>query len=125
MAQRTRADTGALSGSIDTKYWNHGNSGLESSFNLSVLHSGERKILEPLRADDMLLCTGERSAKESGESGAHEAVSMDSRTRCDRERTVPSLCLYVVAQLCLTLCDPVDCNPPGFSVHGDSPGKNT
>ena len=23
-----------------------------------------------------------------------------------------------VAQLCLTLCNPVDCNPPGFSVHG-------
>ena len=23
-----------------------------------------------------------------------------------------------VAQSCLTLCDPVDCSPPGFSVHG-------
>ena len=23
-----------------------------------------------------------------------------------------------VAQLCLTLCDPMDCSPPGFSVHG-------
>ena len=23
-------------------------------------------------------------------------------------------------QLCLTLCDPVDCSPPGFSVHGIS-----
>ena len=34
-----------------------------------------------------------------------------------------SLCL--VAQLCPTLCDPVDCSLPGFSVHGDSPGKNT
>ena len=31
-----------------------------------------------------------------------------------------------VAQLCLTLCDPVDCSPPGSSVHGIlSPGKNT
>ena len=30
-----------------------------------------------------------------------------------------------VTQLCLTLCDPMDCSPPGFSVHGDSPGKNT
>ena len=27
-------------------------------------------------------------------------------------------------QLCLTLCDPIDCNPLGSSVHGDSPGKN-
>ena len=28
-------------------------------------------------------------------------------------------------QSCPTLCDPMDCNPPGFSVHEDSPGKNT
>ena len=24
-----------------------------------------------------------------------------------------------------TLCDPMDCSPPGSSVHGDSPDKNT
>ena len=30
-----------------------------------------------------------------------------------------------VTQSCLTLCDPMDCHPPGSSVHGDSPGKNT
>ena len=42
------------------------------------------------------------------------------------------VCLYVysyaiglVTQSCLTLCDPMDCSPPGSSVHGDSPGKNT
>ena len=28
------------------------------------------------------------------------------------------LCLD--AQLCLTFCDPMDCSPPGSSVHGDS-----
>ena len=28
-------------------------------------------------------------------------------------------------QSCPTLWDPVDCSPPGSSVHGDSPGKNT
>ena len=33
--------------------------------------------------------------------------------------------MYLVAQLCLTLCDPMDCSPPGSSVHGDSPSKNT
>ena len=35
--------------------------------------------------------------------------------------------MYVHAkplQPCPTLCDPVDCSLPGFSVHGDSPGKN-
>ena len=30
-----------------------------------------------------------------------------------------------VAQSCLTLCDPIDCSPPGSSVHEDSPVKNT
>ena len=29
------------------------------------------------------------------------------------------------AQSCLTLCNPMDCSPPGFSVHGDSSGRNT
>ena len=29
------------------------------------------------------------------------------------------------AQSCPTLCDPMGCGPPGSSVHGDSPGKNT
>ena len=29
-----------------------------------------------------------------------------------------------VAQSCSTLCDPVDCSPPGFSLW-ESPGKNT
>ena len=33
-----------------------------------------------------------------------------------------AVCL--VAQACPTLCDPIDCSPPGFSVHGDSPGRN-
>ena len=28
-------------------------------------------------------------------------------------------------QLCLTLCDPMDCSLPGSPVHGNSPGKNT
>ena len=42
------------------------------------------------------------------------------------------LVLRLVAQLCLTLRNPMDCSPSGSSVlvmsvrwHGDSPGKNT
>ena len=27
-------------------------------------------------------------------------------------------CCCLVAQSCLTLCDPTDCSPPGSSVHG-------
>ena len=28
-------------------------------------------------------------------------------------------------QFCPTLCDSMDCSPPGFSVRGDSPGQKT
>ena len=43
------------------------------------------------------------------------------RTRCFHCSAV--LCL--VTQSSQTLCNPMDCSPPGSSVHGDSPGKNT
>ena len=33
--------------------------------------------------------------------------------------------MHLVAQTCLTLCNPMDCSPTGSSLHGDSPGKNT
>ena len=33
--------------------------------------------------------------------------------------TTPSVCAYkLLLQLCLTLCDPMDCGSPGSSVHG-------
>ena len=28
------------------------------------------------------------------------------------------VCVCVFTQSCLTLCDPIDCRPPGSSVHG-------
>ena len=31
----------------------------------------------------------------------------------------------IIVQSHPTLCDPMDCSPPGSSVHSDSPGKNT
>ena len=34
-------------------------------------------------------------------------------------------CMHVFAQLCSTLCDPLDCSLPGSSIHGIFPGKNT
>ena len=36
----------------------------------------------------------------------------------------PFCVVCLVAQSCLTLCDPMDCNPLGSSLHGDSPGRN-
>ena len=35
------------------------------------------------------------------------------------------VCICLVAQSRLTLCNPVDCGLPGSSVHRDSPDKNT
>ena len=39
--------------------------------------------------------------------------------------SVISLCLCLATQSCLTLCYPMDCSLPDFSIHRDSPGKNT
>ena len=51
------------------------------------------------------------------------------RERAGRYLAIPDKmiinCMCLVAQSCPTLCNPMDCSPPGFSVHGDSPGKNT
>ena len=38
--------------------------------------------------------------------------------------TYPRIHMCLVAQSYLTLCDHMECSPPGSSVHGDSPGKN-
>ena len=43
------------------------------------------------------------------------------------EVTVCDFCLLCTKSLqsCLTLCGPMDCSPPGSSVHGILPSKNT
>ena len=45
---------------------------------------------------------------------------------CVLQSSLANLCyvLCLVAQPCLTLFDPMDRSPPGFSDHEDSPGKN-
>ena len=35
-------------------------------------------------------------------------------------RSVSTLCQRLHIQSCLTVCDPMDCSPPGSSVHGIS-----
>ena len=35
------------------------------------------------------------------------------------------ICVYLVPQSCRTLCNPMDCSPPGLYCSWDSPGKNT
>ena len=42
----------------------------------------------------------------------------------DKEDVI-CMCVLCCVQSCPALHDTMDCSPPGFSVHGDSPGKNT
>ena len=37
---------------------------------------------------------------------------------CFRLALFHDIDMMLVAQLCLPLCSPMDCNPPGSSVHG-------
>ena len=34
------------------------------------------------------------------------------------------MCAVCLVAQSFQLCNPMGCSPPGFSVHGDSPGKN-
>ena len=44
---------------------------------------------------------------------------------CFKKKKRLPINLLLVAQSCLTLCNPMDYSSPDSSVHGDSPGKNT
>ena len=56
-----------------------------------------------------------KEVKEEG--GMNWEIEIDTYTQCE-------CMLGCFIQLYLTLCNPMDCSPPGSSVHGDSPGKN-
>ena len=44
-----------------------------------------------------------------------EGSAVDLMLFCDHLFFV---CLFLVAQSCPTLCDPMDCSPPGFCIYG-------
>ena len=52
-------------------------------------------------------------------------VNRKSAARADSLSCCAWHVLCLVAQSCPTLCDLMNCSPPGPSIHGDSPGKNT
>ena len=68
------------------------------------------------------LFAGNNTKKYSGVLG-HQTHTSFQMVR--DEMFFVSCCVVLVAQSRLTLCDPMDYSPPGSSVHGDSPGKNT
>ena len=50
-----------------------------------------------------------------------KGIMLDEKSQIQSLHTV----FVLVAQSYLTLCNPVNCSPPGSSVLEDSPGKNT
>ena len=56
-------------------------------------------------------------------------LTQDIHATDTEQSSTKDTCLFctvcLVAQSFPTLCDPMRCSPPGSSVHGDSPGKNT
>ena len=49
-------------------------------------------------------------------SSPSQSESVPTSAKCTKTGCSAARCL--VAQSCLTLCNPMDCSPPGFSVHG-------
>ena len=56
------------------------------------------------------------------EAGAARNWLLFCYPRCPANRYLR--CAVLSPQLYPTLCDPMDCSPPGTSVHGNSPGRN-
>ena len=56
----------------------------------------------------------------------NEKASLKLRIQNTKIMTSVSLFMHSQSlQSCPTLCDPMDCSMPGFSVYGDSPCNNT
>ena len=53
-----------------------------------------------------------------------EAFQVSIYRWMDKQNVVHKDNICLVAQLFSTLCDPMDCSPPGSSVYGHSPGNN-
>ena len=65
-------------------------------------------------------------------NGYHQGCKQPPQANQNEQFSVPVLSYFsrvlmraYIGVLRPTLCDPIDCSPPGFSVHGDSRGKNT
>ena len=53
-------------------------------------------------------------------AGTLSSVLENGLSRLTIKSAFVCMCAYSFAQLCPTLCDPMDCSPPGSSVHGVS-----
>ena len=60
----------------------------------------------------------DRGSGSLGEPTFQRPPTPEGPSSCPHRPTPAHLCNFLHAQLCPTLCDPMDCSPPGFSVHG-------
>ena len=59
----------------------------------------------------------------SGGWGYYQPIVTLRRKELARACTVRDACVHAHTHSCLTLCDPMDCSPPGSSVHGISQAR--
>ena len=62
---------------------------------------------------------------ESGRFCPEGLIPSSTQSRESPQPACHHLTLSLVTQSCPTLCDPMDCSPPGSSLPGIPPGKNT
>ena len=103
---------------------------LPASLYLFKKHNHQQQTSDALQAWKIRPCLWKFSGKVVSsimQGMLHHTCS--SKGPAQRERGAFKPCSLswwcLLAQSCLTLCHPEDCSPPGSSVHGDSPGKNT
>ena len=77
------------------------------------------EVLSPPVASLLAELTGQSQKQTQGQRQTWNVGSHRERKQNDHEVKV------LGAQSLPTLQDSMDCSPPGSSVHGDSPGKNT
>ena len=73
------------------------------------------------------ICTWAQNTEEGREAKPHSWLGCTEATTILKESLVGTInvTLCLVTQSCATLCYPMDGSPPGSSVRGDSPSKNT
>ena len=87
----------------------------------------QRDTTERLHFHFSLSCIGEWNGGSSilawripgtGEPGGLPSIGLHRVEHDWSNLAAAAAVVVLVTQSCLTLCDPMNCNPPGFSVHG-------
>ena len=80
----------------------------------------DKVILRDVKA---IICVASESRARAKLGGNFKKVDFNSLKPKGRKRNHINAPCCSVAQLCLTLCDPMGCSPPGSSVYGISQAR--